>query len=561
MALLSNLPTFTHISWNGLIVTHKKELYNVKNNHTNMQFVYWEAANPYELVTSRTRLKETATRFLLFTNEKGIAYEKPQTDISLSWDGNNEDSIRSYVNGIYETVEGYGDKFVTIEADIEGLKTTVGDIIEGGVGDGDHTAIIERISQIEQKADSIDLSVKEVTKQFTDNKEINELRENLNKSIIDVNSALGIFKGEMSSYYKDNKINSEEKIKIETHISILEEKVSEVLKHISTVISIVQEQGQTTQVNALNSAKTKFTNAINNLKTYISTAISDGTIVPTEITGIIDLFSKCSVAINELKNTCDEVIYLGAGGSIAEELSRIGIKSDEIVIKVSESFETINNSISLEKSQFQGNVTDFKNAIGDLTKVLNDVSKDNNVSVEEKTIINNRIQEAEKEKVDIDTKYSELYSNKNLSESEKKQLKEKYDTFNNSFTELKNKINTSIQDSIISSVEKTQIDTLINVLLSNLNELHSTVTKCIDNIEKNLQSAEIQAAKDALQNEINDLENSVIDLDDYMNTIFKDKIISHNERLILEEKIKDMEKEKLDIDKKYEDLYNNPDLI
>ena len=81
---------------------------------------------------------------------------------SKSFDGNSTQGINDRIFGFYEKNEQFGEKFVAIEQDINGLKQIVG---EGGVGgDGyDHSAIWEKISQIEQTAEEIDLSVNETT--------------------------------------------------------------------------------------------------------------------------------------------------------------------------------------------------------------------------------------------------------------------------------------------------------------------------------------------------------------------------------------------------------------
>ncbi|MGL5718487.1 MAG: hypothetical protein ACRCX2_36120 [Paraclostridium sp.] len=560
MALNSNQPTFTYVSWKGLIVHHDGEMYNVKNDHTNLSFIYWESVNPYQLICSRTRLKESASRYLLFRNDKGLATEIPQSNISLSWDGNNEDSIRGSVTGMYETIDGYGEKFVTIETDIEGLKTTVGDIIEGGVGgdnEGVHNAIIERVSAIEQKADSIDLSVKEVTKQFTDNKEINELRENLNKSIIDTNSVLGIFKGEMSSYYKDNKIDTEEKVKIDTHISVLETKVAEVIKYVDVVISMVESQGQTSQANALKSAKTKFTNAISNLKTYINTAISDGTIVPSEITGIIDLFGKSSVAINELKNTCDESIYLGAGGSISEELSRIGIKSDEIVLSVSKTEESIRNDVDLLKVALEGQIKDVDGALKDFENVVNTTFKDGIIDAAEKEILLDRLATLDKEKKDIDGQYNAFYADVNLKEPVKTELKNSYNTYVSKHNELSTKLQEVISDGFVNDAEKNQINTLMTEYATVLADVNKVMNKAIDNISLHKAREEVTQAKNELQGNISDVDNKVTDLDNYVNGTFEDNILDEAERKAIKQNLDTLAREKVDIDNQYTQLNAN----
>src|SRR5699024_10763669 len=132
-------------------------------------------------------------------------------DFSISFEGNSNQAIKDRIFGLYEKNEEFGDKFVAIEQDIDGIKSIVGETEETTDG-----TLIDRMSKIEQRADEINLSVEEVSKKYNDDKETNELRENLNSSVIKLNSALGTFKSELTDYFKNNEISSEEKTKIKT---------------------------------------------------------------------------------------------------------------------------------------------------------------------------------------------------------------------------------------------------------------------------------------------------------------------------------------------------------
>ena len=311
--LQSNMPTFTYVKWSGLVIRYNDDLYNISDYYTNKKYIYFDTTNPYELVDVNVRFKDDVTKYLIFLNDKGIGTVVPQDDLALSWNGNNDKLIKDRIFGLYDSVDEHKKKFVSIETDIDGIVQTVGSVEQ------EQNKVKENVSKIEQRVDNIDLSVRDTVKEFSENKELTLLRENLNKSIIELNSALGIFKSEIYTFYKDNKITSEEKLTINTHLDLLEGKTSEVENNTDAVISLCNKNSDTNNANLITSSKNKVITAIGNLKTYITTAISDNTVVPSEITAIIDLFGKCNVAINNLKNTCDNAILLGAGGSIIEE--------------------------------------------------------------------------------------------------------------------------------------------------------------------------------------------------------------------------------------------------
>ncbi len=81
-------------------------------------------------------------------------------------------------------------------------------------------------------------------------------------------------------------------------------------------------------------------------------------------------------------------------------------------------------------------------------------------------------------------------------------------------------------------------------------------------ITKDLFSrTEFDKAKEGLEREIKEVSDGLGDLDAYMEGAFKDGIVDEAEKKVLEQNIKQLEKEKADIDSRYEVLYNNTDLI
>lgn len=553
--LRDNNPTFTWISWNNLLITYDKNTYQIQNSETNMKYVYWDITNPYDLQCYNKTQKQRPGFYQLFINENGIGTERSHEDLIISWNGNNPDLIAKQIFGLHEENKATGNKFMAMERDIDGIRDTVGNAKE------EMGKLTENISQIKQQADNIDSSVKKITQEFTNNKEVNELRENLNKSMIDYNAALGLFKSEIYTYYKDNTISNEEKIKINTHLDIMDLKKSEVIKYVDVVIRIMESQNQTTKVNQLNSAKTKFINAINNLRKYITLAMSDTTIVPSEIIGITDLFAKCTIAINEVKNVCDECIFLGAGGRITEELARIGIKSNEIVLSVSETETNIKNNLSIKKNLLQGNITDLRNVVNNLISGLNKVSEDGAISTEENVIINGLIENVEREKLDLDASYNELYNDVNISSSVKAKLHEEHIKFNNSFSNMKNKINEVKEDSFINDAEVAQALTSINEFLTAITNYHPILCQAIDNIGENKVSAEIKAAKEELQGNIDDVNKEIGGLNDYVNGTFENNILDQAERKAILSSKESLTIEKVDVDNKYNTIYENINLI
>ena len=205
MGLYNNVPTFTYVSASGITVTYNKEVYTVQSFYTNKKYIYWDYDNATVLQASNTMPTRSFKTHLVIINDNGIATLVPSTyeGFEISFSGDSDEAIKSRIYALYEKNKELGDKYVAIEQDIEGIKQIVGSGGSGGSGNSD---VIDRVSKIEQTAEEIKLSVNEMKKTYADDEEMDKLREDLNSSIIKLNSDLGTLNSEMSDCYKDNEI-------------------------------------------------------------------------------------------------------------------------------------------------------------------------------------------------------------------------------------------------------------------------------------------------------------------------------------------------------------------
>ena len=66
--------------------------------------------------------------------------------------------------------------------------------------------------------------------------------------------------------------------------------------------------------------------------------------------------SQNNFKFNELKNTCDDIIILGLGGVITEELSSISMKTDEIKLSVSSVESDFKSSMNVQKLELENQI-------------------------------------------------------------------------------------------------------------------------------------------------------------------------------------------------------------
>lgn len=557
MGISNNAPTMSYIHISGTSVVWNNETYMVQDFATNKRYIYWNADTPHQLNASNVMPNRSTKQYLVIVNDNGMHSLVPSTsdDFSISFEGNSNQAIKDRIFGLYEKNEEFGDKFVAIEQDIDGIKSIVGETEETTDG-----TLIDRMSKIEQRADEINLSVEEVSKKYNDDKETNELRENLNSSIIKLNSTLGTFKSELTNYFKNNEVSSEEQVKIKTQLEILKNNKIILEGYVNTVRLIAESNNQTQDVVALDSAKKSLQIAHDNLHNNVTNAIIDSIISPTENTIIIDSFAKYNLKINELKNTCDDIIILGVGGVITEELANISIKSNEIKLSVSKVEEDFKNDMSIQKLELEGQIRDVNSALGTFEETVNTTFKDGIIDESEKSLLKEKINLIDKEKVDIDLRYNSIYSDTNLSTDIKSELKLKYNNYSNKHSELKSKIESVISDSLINDTEKKEVDTLFKQYANTLAYFHDVINKAIENIAFNSSNAELKKAKEELQNEVSDVSDSVNDLSDTMHGAFQDGILSESEKIAIRQNLSILASEKSDIDKQYTTIYANADL-
>ncbi|WP_461195214.1 hypothetical protein CDIF100009_03916 (plasmid) [Clostridioides difficile] len=324
--ILDNSPADSWIRITGVIVTYNNTLYQVVDKETNKKYIYWDADNPGILKVSNVRLPEGNTQFLVVVNDNGKHTEVPinSSIFNISFDGNSRKNTEEQIWGLYETDEKHNEKFVVIEKDIDGIHQTVLEVQE------DASHIKENMSLIDQRAENVNILVKEVTKNFGGSQENITLRENINKSIIKLNADLGTFSSNMSNYFNDNEITDEEKEKIDIELNLLDTDKASLYTELQKLID------RTTGVDlvAINTSKTALDAASTNLNSIINSVISDSIITPSDRILAINANAQYNLKINELKNTVDRIYITGMGGSISEEFSQINATAKEIKLEV-----------------------------------------------------------------------------------------------------------------------------------------------------------------------------------------------------------------------------------
>ena len=204
MAILSNTPTLSYIYIKDMIITYNNIPYQIQNTYTNKPYIYWDYNDPYKLIFSNTVIKAMAGRFYICFNDKGNPTLVPQTEIDISFSENaSRDLISEKILGIQQIIdEGVVDeeRFTTIEQSIEGVKQTVGEVQKNVEGN------TQSISTLQQTSESISAEVSALDRKFNEDLEAKELRDNISKALLSLQSTLGLFSSDMNTYMEDNRL-------------------------------------------------------------------------------------------------------------------------------------------------------------------------------------------------------------------------------------------------------------------------------------------------------------------------------------------------------------------
>ena len=555
MAILSNTPTLSYIYIKDMIITYNNIPYQIQNTYTNKPYIYWDYNDPYKLIFSNTIIKAMAGRFYICFNDKGNPTLVPQTEIDISFSENtSRDLISEKILGIQQIIdEGVVDeeRFTTIEQSIEGVKQTVGEVQKGVEGN------TQSISTLQQTSESISAEVSALDRKFNEDLEAKELRDNISKALLSLQSTLGLFSSDMNAYMEDNRLTDVEKEEITTYIDKIGTVKLETNVCLDTIISALRANGQIDQSNTLETQRDLLNTSVDNLITNINNACVDEKFTNAEMLAIISYFSNVNSKITETKNLVDEYIFLGVGGDLIEEIGRITVQQNQISLSVSRTESSLKNSLNLAKASIQGVVDSNNTALTSFKNCISVIIEDRNISQEEKDSLQIRIDAMNEAIAHITAKKDELIANTLIGDAEKDNLIYAYNGFIFKYEEMLQTVNDAISSGSVDDVEIININEDLNEYYNLLNEIHSSMCKASDSIEANTISKEIEDAKDEVREEISGLDEKINDLIIDSNEAVLSGLIDQQEKENILQNLETLSREKLDIDNRFNEWYSS----
>lgn len=364
--------------------------------------------------------------------------------------------------------------------------------------------------------------------------QIGDLEDALDGDIKNVSDSLNSLEETMTTSFRDGIITEAEYNTIKENITRLDAEKNDISKnfqHLSENPNLEE-----TVFTELRDSYNEYRQVHASLIEYVKLGIGDRIATEEEIKMIRTLLSNYDEALADYR-----VSQTKAVNSIAEM--------------------TAENNLNEYKQLVSRDIQDVNERIHDLTLDVGGAIADGILEEAELLIIENSIRELEKEKKDVDLRYNAIKSNPNISTSFRDGvLLGKYSAFKTAHRNLINTINDMIDDSTASESEREAFESDITIYNTALGELSKTFDDAINNISKNMTNAIMEALKTEIQGNINDVQGSVDDLDDYLNTSFRDGVLSDVEKEAIRTHLITLATEKKDVDKQYDTLDRMDDL-
>ena len=268
------------------------------------------------------------------------------------------------------------------------------------------------------------------------------------------------------------------------------------------------------------------------------------------------LVSTINTIIEDNVATAEEKVrYKTAMNNYNTVIPQLTVAFDEAISSIGEKITTeqINDLNDLLKQDIK-NVSD---SLGSLENTMNNSFRDGIINEAEYTAILESLKRLDTEKLDIDKNYNNLYSDINLSSTVKTNLKNKYDSYVSSHNNLTNYINNTIGDRVATEEEKAQIKILLNAYNVSLSDYGVAQTQAINDIANNSANKMLESYKQLVNKDISDINQKINDIKDNVGGAIADGIIEEAETLIIQNSIDQLNREKEDLDQRYQEIYNN----
>lgn len=476
MALHNNTPSNTYIYIENLTITYNNQTYPITSLYTNKKYIYFDLNNPQTLYLSDIRKKDENLIYIIKNiNGNGIII--------------NNELIRLVFDNF----------------DPQGLVKKVEEVVD----------VSERYKL---ELDSMSEDVETLSDKYKKDKSFNDIKESLNTSIIQYNSLLINASTLLTNFLSDSVFTIYEKGQIQSALDDISNKGVETLAYADALMDLYCEY------NEVKSGEDEVYQYKINMETLASqfkvdlgkilesseekVTKADVSFVYSEITNIIE-------SLEGLKKACNNITFLGAGGTIPNEVYQANSRIDTLTNSFGELQESILGTMNSEKQEIENKFNTIR-IIGNKTvEVTNKIiSAGGKLSQDEFVTLRGHTVDLNSAFSSIEGYYEGYLSNSNLSENSRTTLKEEFENFKNKHEEFTELIKVKLEDLDYSKSDRSAYSKALMEYRSARNTFKSKLFLCINEINNTLSSTTLKQIKEELENQITELEGKVKSLEE-----------------------------------------------
>lgn len=224
---------------------------------------------------------------------------------------------------------------------------------------------------------------------------------------------------------------------------------------------------------------------------------------------------------------------------------------------------TLEDFVTQYEKDKQDMTNDINGVAQEITNIKSNIDvviSDGIVTEAEVASIEKSIMQLQKEKVDIDTRYTSMVNNSYLDSVLKSELTSSYNNYTKTHKNFVDFIRNIITDRKITERERADLDTYSSSYNTTLATLKTNMDTCLSNIAENNTAYQINNLKTQIDSDFKDVNDRLNTIMDNVGGAIADGIIEEAEVLIIQNSINQLNKEKEDVDMIYNTLYNNNDV-
>lgn len=314
--LKSNTPTKGYVYVENLVITYGLEIYAVNNLYTKDKYIYWDINDTSNLKTFNTRQSKD-NLILIIKNEFGEGLEMENISITMSYDGMDKKTLINKLNSVNKNSKQY-----------------------------------------KNELDEINTNITSLSDDLVKNSTFNDIKETFNTSIVQLNNRLVNLNVLIKNTTTDNLLTVAEKGNINYEYSLFEQKIVEVLSQSNSLLTLYisfNSDIDEATIELVKENENQLSDLVAELNIQIDELVnsqveeisSDNTL---EIT--CNLTTISNLLIN-LKENCNNLIYLGVGNTIVDTVNDISYRLEILTNSVNELQENVTSGYEEEKKNVQ----------------------------------------------------------------------------------------------------------------------------------------------------------------------------------------------------------------